>query len=543
MGADVDEFVEQSEWFDDLVQAAVQDHRFASFSIYAGTLEGPDYEVAYRAEGDDRMRRGEKTQKFLRIMHPHTVQTGSVRAATWLPDTGPGGYGLTPIWDPEQIETNLTMVKTSERHLSYPVVLQSLPNFADSSYGNDASDSIVFSIGEAPYTVIVEAGRILDRATDMRDAMRYQVWRLEHPRGDSLEDALDDRVISDEMMFETDSPDELVDRLQRMLAKAVPADPTSQRFSLLELDPGARRAAADLPPEEDPMRQRYSLLELNPANFTAKGERMYEDIKRGYQAKGDPRAKEIAARTVYARAAEGVPGLVKATRKNPDEWIVVIKSIDAKGVRHTRRFGGHRSEDQARLYGEGLGVPFVVERARGNPLEDPGGEFDDDIIMGMERAIWVTSYADWADEQPKHDDPKLARTQAWRVASGRAPEVHRAGPGEDWNEVAPAAPASAGEAAQDLWLAIERKNGKTLGELLDDAAKADGKRPTHKYADSFGHYLAMQAMGHGVGWFDDHKTFPLKLPHFEFHTFDGEEIEWSPRIRSTQNPCGGTRRA
>jgi len=50
-------------------------------------------------------------------------------------------------------------------------------------------------------------------------------------------------------------------------------------------------------------------LEKNPAGLTAKGERMYEDIKRGYGK--DARAKEIAARTVRARAKEGVAGLFK----------------------------------------------------------------------------------------------------------------------------------------------------------------------------------------------------------------------------------------
>jgi hypothetical protein len=48
----------------------------------------------------------------------------------------------------------------------------------------------------------------------------------------------------------------------------------------------------------------------NPrGTFTAKGERMYRDVKRHYR--GDPRASEIAARTVYARAKDGVKGLVK----------------------------------------------------------------------------------------------------------------------------------------------------------------------------------------------------------------------------------------
>ena len=59
----------------------------------------------------------------------------------------------------------------------------------------------------------------------------------------------------------------------------------------------------------------------NPRTFTAKGERMYEEIKRGYGR--DPQAQEIAARTVYARAAEGAPGLVKA--RNADDG-----DLDAK---------------------------------------------------------------------------------------------------------------------------------------------------------------------------------------------------------------------
>lgn len=60
----------------------------------------------------------------------------------------------------------------------------------------------------------------------------------------------------------------------------------------------------------------------NPAAFTKKGERMYEDIKRGYGR--DPRAKEIAARTVYARSKEGARGLVRRKRNpvelEPDAW-------------------------------------------------------------------------------------------------------------------------------------------------------------------------------------------------------------------------------
>lgn len=57
-------------------------------------------------------------------------------------------------------------------------------------------------------------------------------------------------------------------------------------------------------------------MPANPAGLTAKGERMYEAIKAGYGR--DPRAAEIASRTVLARSRT-TPGL----KRNPDQrWRV-----------------------------------------------------------------------------------------------------------------------------------------------------------------------------------------------------------------------------
>ncbi len=67
----------------------------------------------------------------------------------------------------------------------------------------------------------------------------------------------------------------------------------------------------------------------NPAGLTAKGERMYEHVKSSYA--GDPRAKEIAARTVLARAGEGTPGLKK--NPNPEyNWFVVALEDNTPGL-------------------------------------------------------------------------------------------------------------------------------------------------------------------------------------------------------------------
>jgi len=54
-----------------------------------------------------------------------------------------------------------------------------------------------------------------------------------------------------------------------------------------------------------------------PGRFTDKGERMYQDVKLEYERKGNPRAAELAARTVYAEAKKGVPGLLNVGAGRP----------------------------------------------------------------------------------------------------------------------------------------------------------------------------------------------------------------------------------
>lgn len=172
----------------------------------------------------------------------------------------------------------------------------------------------------------------------------------------------------------------------------------------------------------------------------------------------------------------------------------------------------------------------MATKLSGNPKSkrknatDPDDDMDADILNGMAGAIWVTSWASWLEEQDRATQKEL-------------------GPGSGGNleSVAPPAPESAALAAMDLYTLIERANDQTPAELFQRACEADGCECDEENADLFGHYLAMQAMGHGVSWFDDHKKFPLKFPvkGFEANSFDGEDLEWSPRVRSTHN--GGSR--
>lgn len=141
----------------------------------------------------------------------------------------------------------------------------------------------------------------------------------------------------------------------------------------------------------------------------------------------------------------------------------------------------------------------------------------DEILEGMTRAIWVTSYADWVEglSAPKRRD----------LLPGR---------GEDWNDVAPDADRSAGDAARALALRLEEANGCSLHELYQRACKADGQSPSAALADSFGHYMAMQALETGVRWDDDHAPFPLRMVPLQAW-LDDDQIMWSPR--SFANPA------
>jgi hypothetical protein len=172
-----------------------------------------------------------------------------------------------------------------------------------------------------------------------------------------------------------------------------------------------------------------------------------------------------------------------------------------------------------------LEVDQVIERAKrvAGIKRNAEETHDTDILEGMARAIWVTSWASWLEELSKDERRELGQPVSLS--------------GVDLDEAAPESPASALAAAEDLYLLIERANApKDVGELFQKACEADGCAWNAENADLFGHYLAMQAMGEGVSWFDDHEAFPLKMPPrgFEAHYDDGD-VWWSPQVKSRQN--------
>lgn len=81
------------------------------------------------------------------------------------------------------------------------------------------------------------------------------------------------------------------------------------------------------------------------------------------------------------------------------------------------------------------------------------------------------------------------------------------------------------EAGLRLQCLMEKMNGKSVFEMLEwIVTVADGDRPATM--EMFGHYCAMQAMGHGVGLYDafGKKVYDtIQVPHMEFSSLDIEE--------------------
>lgn len=132
------------------------------------------------------------------------------------------------------------------------------------------------------------------------------------------------------------------------------------------------------------------------------------------------------------------------------------------------------------------------------------------IIRAMARAMFVTA---WADFQERYGD-------------GYAP-------GTELMDAAPETPAYVLQEAH-VWAGIivgmNLPKGSNIPQrsmffLFREALKADGKDPDVAQDDlklqaHFGHSLAMEIMGSGVSWADDHAELPFGLPYIGWSCMD-----------------------
>ena len=130
-------------------------------------------------------------------------------------------------------------------------------------------------------------------------------------------------------------------------------------------------------------------------------------------------------------------------------------------------------------------------------------EYDrEELIEGMASALWVA---------------------AWASALEEAGESFPSG--ADLMDLAPPPPPEAYTAARKLAREIARKSKRSMPLLWQDAASAAGSHFRRPTLDLFGHYLAMEALGHGVSWFDDHPDFDIKIPDVEAYAYVGDDGE------------------
>lgn len=141
----------------------------------------------------------------------------------------------------------------------------------------------------------------------------------------------------------------------------------------------------------------------------------------------------------------------------------------------------------------------IVRQAR---TAQAGGALDGAIIEAMARTLFVDAWAFAMEER--------GETHGWA--------------GQDLMDLAPETSSEAKAAAAKLAAEFVALNGKSLTDLLEAAAAADGDAALNpSYVESFGHNLAMQAIGHGVSWFDDHAKFPIEFPRSENDVFFDDE--------------------
>ena len=123
-------------------------------------------------------------------------------------------------------------------------------------------------------------------------------------------------------------------------------------------------------------------------------------------------------------------------------------------------------------------------------------EVMEQVSLGMAKALFVSNWADECERIAK----KTGERVPWPVGS----EISR---------YAPEIPDIAFIEAGRLIGEIEKANQSDIYSLVLRAEDADDGLIDH---ENFGWYLAMQAMGHGISWFDSHGKFDLTVPRFEF---------------------------
>lgn len=93
--------------------------------------------------------------------------------------------------------------------------------------------------------------------------------------------------------------------------------------------------------------------------------------------------------------------------------------------------------------------------------------------------------------------------------------------GQDILEVMPPVPQKAVELARAFIEKVQSLNNVNLTEFIPPGS--DPETWSQDDEETLGHYLALEAMGHGATYMDDHEEHGLKLPYLEGTEYELEE--------------------
>ncbi len=126
------------------------------------------------------------------------------------------------------------------------------------------------------------------------------------------------------------------------------------------------------------------------------------------------------------------------------------------------------------------------------------------IVGAMARALFVTAWAD-------------AEEEAGRTHHG------------ELMDLAPETTPEAIDAAEALSREFEEKN-QTAFDVMYETAAAMEDHDVSPTPEDFGHYTAMEALGHGVSWKDDHPKHGFAVPNVDFSVTPAQYGELEPEL-------------
>ena len=129
------------------------------------------------------------------------------------------------------------------------------------------------------------------------------------------------------------------------------------------------------------------------------------------------------------------------------------------------------------------------------------GTLRDDIVEKIARTFFVDAWA-------RDEEYEAERDPDYELPFG---------PGDDLMDVAPDTPRDALKAAEEYAQEIEKANKMSLDRMFEHAARIAGEDPEDAgLAEDFGFVTAMEALGHGISWRDDHPAHGLEVPSTEY---------------------------